>query len=169
MGFVVLGLVSPGLGLVFWKTIAFLIVMVILGKFAWPPIIKALSQREKAIEEALKSAQEARNEMKELEAKNEKLMLKAKEERDAVLAEARKMKDKLVDEAKHSAKKEGERIMEEAKKQIHYERMAAVTDLKNEIASLSIDIAEKILQKELEDENKHHNLIQDQLKKVKFN
>ncbi len=169
MGFVVLGLVSPGLGLVFWKTVAFLIVMFILGKFAWPPIIKALSQREKAIEEALRSAQMARDEMKELEARNEKLMQKAKEERDAVLTEARKMKDKLMEEAKNSAKKEGERIMEETKKQIHYERMATITELKNEVASLSIDIAEKVLQKELEDKNKHYSLIQEQLKKVKFN
>ncbi|MFO8055447.1 MAG: F0F1 ATP synthase subunit B [Bacteroidales bacterium] len=169
MAFVILGLVTPGLGLIFWKTIAFLIVMFILAKYAWPPILKALKQRENSINEALDAAEKAREHIKNMEAENQKLIATGKKERDAILADARKMREQVISEGKETAKKESEKIIEEAKNQIHYERMEAMTELKNEVANLSIDIAEKILQDELADKNRHQELIQKQLKKVKFN
>lgn len=164
-----MGLVNPGIGLIFWMTLAFLIVLALLAKYAWKPIMKALKKRENSIDEALNSAEKAREEMKNLEADNEKLMNKAREERDQMLKEAKKMQDKMVDEAKDKASEEADRIIEDAKKQIHYERMAAMTELKNQMASLSIEIAEKILQEELSDKDKHQDLIKKQLEKVKFN
>lgn len=164
-----MGLVNPGIGLIVWMTLAFLIVLFVLAKFAWKPIMRALNQREQTIDEALHAAEKAREDMKTLQADNEKLLKKAKIERDEILKEARKLRDKIVDESKESAKQEADRILEDARNQIHYERMAAVTELKNEIANLSIEIAEKVLQQELSDKNKHQDLIEKQLQKVKFN
>lgn len=164
-----MGLVNPGIGLIVWMTLAFLIVLFVLAKFAWKPIMRALNQREQTIDEALHAAEKAREDMKTLQADNEKLLKKAKIERDEILKEARKLRDKIVDDSKESAKQEADRILEDARNQIHYERMAAVTELKNEIANLSIEIAEKVLQQELSDKNKHQELIEKQLQKVKFN
>ena len=164
-----MGLVMPEIGLIVWMTIAFLIVFFILAKYAWKPIMNALKQREQSIDEALHEAEKAREEMKKLKAGNEELLKKAKEEREEILKEARKMSDKIVDEAKSNAEVEANRIIEEAKEKIHYERMAAVTELKNEVANLSIEIAEKVLKQELSDSNKHQQLIKEQLEKVHFN
>ncbi len=164
-----MGLVNPGIGLIVWMTLAFLIVLFVLAKFAWKPIMRALNQREQTIDEALHAAEKAREDMKTLQADNAKLLKKAKEERDEILKEARKVRDDIVGEAKDNAKIEADRILEEAKKQIHYEKMAAITELKNEIATLSIEIAEKVLKEELSDKEKHQDLIQKQLQKVKFN
>mgnify|MGYP000031677183 CR=1 FL=1 len=164
-----MGLVTPGLGLIVWMTIAFLIVFFVLAKYAWKPIMKALKQREQSIDEALHEAEKAREEMKNLKAGNEELLKKAKEEREEILKEARKMSDKIVEEAKSNAEGEANRIMEEAKERIHYERMSAVTELKNEVANLSIEIAEKVLKQELSDTDKHQELIKEQLEKVRFN
>ncbi|MCF8217949.1 MAG: F0F1 ATP synthase subunit B [Bacteroidales bacterium] len=164
-----MGLVTPGLGLIVWMTIAFLIVFFVLAKYAWKPIMRALKQREQSIDEALHEAEKAREEMKNLKAGNEELLKKAKEEREEILKEARKMSDKIVEEAKSNAEGEANRIMEEAKERIHYERMSAVTELKNEVANLSIEIAEKVLKQELSDTDKHQELIKEQLEKVRFN
>ncbi len=164
-----MGLVNPGIGLIFWMNLAFLIVLFVLAKYAWKPIMKALSQREQTIDDALHAAEMAREDMKNLQADNEILLKKAKEERVEMLKEARKSRDKIVEEAKASAKKEADRILEDAKKQIHFEKMSAITELKNEIATLSIEIAEKVLKEELSDKKKHQDFIQKQLQKVKFN
>ncbi|MFW6227491.1 MAG: F0F1 ATP synthase subunit B [Bacteroidota bacterium] len=164
-----MGLVNPGIGLIFWMNLAFLIVLFVLAKYAWKPIMKALSQREQTIDDALHAAEMAREDMKNLQADNEILLKKAKEERVEMLKEARKSRDKIVEEAKASAKKEADRILEDAKKQIHFEKMSAITELKNEIATLSIEIAEKVLKEELSDKKKHQDFSQKQLQKVKFN
>ncbi|MCF8331405.1 MAG: F0F1 ATP synthase subunit B [Bacteroidales bacterium] len=164
-----MGLVTPGLGLIIWMTLPFLIVLFILGRYAWRPIMKSLKRREASIDEALHAAEKAREEMKNLKAGNEKLLKEARRERESILKEARKSSERIVEEAKVNAKQEADKVLEEAKEQIHYERMAAVTDLKNEIAKLSVEIAEKVLKKELSDKNKHQELILEQLEKVKFN
>lgn len=162
-------LIQPGIGLIFWMTISFGILLFILGKFAWPVITKALKDREASIADALKAAEKARQEMEALQADNEKLVQQAREERDAILAEARKLKDKIVDEAKDKAKEEATRIAESALESIENEKRAAIVDLKNQVAGLSLEIAERILKEELKDKKKHEELISRLVNEVKFN
>lgn len=162
-------LIQPGIGLIFWMTISFGAVLFILGKFAWPVITRALKEREESIADALKAAEKAREEMQSLQADNELLLQQAKEERDAILAEARKLKEKIVDEARDKAKEEAGRIVEGARETIENEKKAAITDLKNQVAGLSLEIAEKILKEELKDKKKHEELISKLVKEVKIN
>lgn len=162
-------LTTPGLGLVFWTTIAFLLLVVLLRKFAWKPIITAIHNRNQAIDEALKASEIARAEMANLKAENEKLLVQAKEERDVILAEARKMREKIVEEAADRAKEEAERIIQAANENIHYEKMAAITDLKNQLATLSLEIAEKILEKDLAGDARQKELAEKLVKEVSFN
>jgi len=142
-------LVNPGLGLIFWMTIAFALVLWVLAKFAWKPIMKALSDRENSIDDALHAADQAREEMKQLKSKHGELLAQAKDERDDILKNAREIREKIIEESKLKAQEEANRIIETAKESIHFEKMAAITELKNQIAHLSIDIAEKLLKKEL--------------------
>lgn len=162
-------LVQPGIGLIFWMSISFLAVIFILGKFAWKPILQGLKERERTIDEALNEANKAREEMKHLHFTNEKLLKEAKEERDAILREARQIKDSILDEAKLRAEVEANLIIERAKENIHYEKMAAITDLKNQLAVLSIEIAEKIIRTELSDKDKQKVLVNKMLDEIKFN
>ena len=162
-------LVNPGIGLIFWMTLSFGIVLFILGKFAWKPILKSLHDREETIDEALNAANTAREEMKQLQFNNEKLLKQAKEDRDAILRDARKVKDSIIEESKLKANEEANRIVESAKESIQNEKMAAVTDLKNQLASLSIEIAEKILKEELSEDKKQKEYIQKLIDDVKFN
>ncbi len=142
-------LVNPGLGLIFWMTLAFGIVFFILKKFAWPPIIQALKDREKHIEEALHAADRAHEEMKKLKLDNEQLLKEAKEERDLIMSDARKMRDKMLEEARLKASDEADRIVENAKERIQNERMAAMVDIKNEIGTIALEVAEKILREKM--------------------
>ena len=162
-------LVTPNIGLVFWMTLAFGILLFILGKFAWKPIMKMIKERENTIEEALQTAEKTKLEMANLQLSNEKLLKEAKEEREALLREARKIKDGIVLEAKHKATDEANKIIESARLSIQNEKMAAITELKNQIASLSIEIAEKILKAELADKDKQNLLINKFLDEVKLN
>jgi F-type H+-transporting ATPase subunit b len=162
-------LTTPGIGLIFWTTIVFLLLVFILGKYAWKPILTAVKTRELGIEEALASAQNAKKEMEELKAGNEKILNQARAERDALLKEARDMKDAIVNEAKAKATKEGERIMTAAREQITNEKNAAITELKNQVASLSIEIAEKILRSELSSDDKQKALVNNLMKDVNLN
>lgn len=162
-------LVSPGIGLIFWMTVAFLAVLFILGKYAWKPIMKALKEREMSISDALNAAELAKEEMKMLQFSNEKLMKEARNERDILLAETRKIKDSILEEARLKANEEGNRIINSAKESIHFEKMAAMTELKNQLADLSLEIAKKILQKELSDPQKQEAYVKDLLVNVKFN
>jgi F-type H+-transporting ATPase subunit b len=162
-------LVSPGIGLIFWMTLAFGIVLYILKKFAWKPILQSLRDREESIEEALNTANKAREEMKQLKFDNESLLKQAKEERDAILRDARKVKESIIEESKTKANEEANRIVESAKESIQNEKMAAMTDLKNQLATLSIEVAEKILKDELSEDKKQKEYVQRLIKDVKFN
>lgn len=162
-------LVQPGLGLIVWMTLAFAVVLWILKKFAWKPIMQALKDREESIDEALHAADRAREDMTKLKFDNEKLLQEAKDDRDAILREARKVKDKIIEDAREKANTEANRIVENAKERIENEKMAAITDLKNQIASLSIEIAEKILKSELADAKKQKEYVQKLIDDIHFN
>ncbi|MCB9449683.1 MAG: F0F1 ATP synthase subunit B [Flavobacteriales bacterium] len=162
-------LIQPAIGLLFWMMVSFLVVLFILKKFAWKPILGALKERETSIENALDEAEKARTEMASLQASNEKLLQEARIERDAMLKDARDMKDKIVAEAKNKAKDEADRLIVAARETIKNEKMAAITELKNQVATLSIDIAEKILRNELTQEEKQKNLNSTLLDEVNLN
>ncbi|MEJ2593923.1 MAG: F0F1 ATP synthase subunit B [bacterium] len=161
-------LINPGIGLVFWMTLALLIVLYVLRKFAWKPIMNALKEREDSIEESLQAAQRAKEEMKDLKLDNEKLLREAKDERDAILREARKIKEKIIEDAKEKANAEAANVVESAKKRIENEKKAAVVEIKNLIASYSIAIAEKVLREELKDKKKQRAYIEDLLKETRL-
>ncbi len=162
-------LVNPGIGLIFWMTLSFGIVLFILAKFAWKPILKSLRDRENTIDEALNEANKAREEMKQLHFDNEALLKEAKEERDGILRDARKIKESIIEESKNKANEEANRIVESAKESIQHEKMAAMTELKNQLATLSIEIAEKILKEELSEDKKQKEYVQKLIDDVKFN
>ncbi len=161
-------LINPGIGLVFWMTLALLIVLYVLRKFAWKPIMNALKEREDSIEASLQAAQRAKEEMKDLKLDNEKLLREAKDERDAILREARKIKEKMIEDAKEKANAEAANVVESAKKRIENEKKAAVVEIKNLIASYSIAIAEKVLREELKDKKKQTAYIEDLLKETRL-
>src|SRR5690606_20511808 len=160
MGFLSTDLISPGLGLIFWTTLTFLILVFLLAKFAWKPILNAVKSRESAIEEALKSAQRAREDVKNLQADNEKVLKEAREERERVLREARSMKDKMISEAREAAGAEANKIIDSAREQIEHEKMAAITELRNQVATLSIEMAEKVLRAELKDKKSQEEMVE---------
>ncbi len=162
-------LVKPDLGLFFWMMITFLIVLFLMTKFAWKPIMKMIKDREASIDDALKSAEKAKAEIASMQADNERLLNEARRERDAMLKEARDMKDAIVGEAKGKAKAEADKLLAAAREAIQNEKMAAITDLKNQVAQLSIDIAEKMLKRELSSDSKQKELISDLLKDAKLN
>lgn len=162
-------LVMPDPGLLIYMSITFLTVLFLLKKFAWKPILKMIKDREESIETALKSAEKAKAEMQELQAGNERILKEARNERDAMLKEARDMKDKIVTDAKVIAKAEADKMIAAARETINNEKMAAITELKNQVALLSVEVAEKILRRELAAENKQKELIGDLLKETKLN
>ena len=152
-------LVTPEIGLIFWTTVVFSLLLVVLKKYAWKPILSAVDERNKSIEDALKAADKAKEEMLSLNADNERILMEAKKERDVLLKEGREIKDNIIAEAKDKAKVDAEKILTTAKEQIINEKMKAITELKNQIANLSIEIAEKILKSELQDLNKQKELV----------
>ena len=162
-------LVTPEIGLIFWTTIVFLLLLIVLKKYAWKPILAAVDERNKSIEDALKAADKAKKEMLALNTDNERILTEAKKERDALLKEGREIKDNIIAEAKDKAKIESDKILITAKEQINNEKMKAITELKNQVAEMSIDIAEKILKSELSDKNKQKELIAEALKSNKLN
>jgi F-type H+-transporting ATPase subunit b len=162
-------LIIPDLGLVFWMTLSFLILLFILKKYAWKPVMKALKEREDRIAGALKEAEKAREEMLQLTFSNEQLLKEAKEERDMILREARKIRESMLAEAQEKAQTEANRILENARENLHYEKMAALTELKNQIAILSIEIAEKMLGDELDMDGRRKQLMEKLLKEISFN
>ena len=162
-------LVNPGIGLIIWMTLAFGAILYILGKYAWTPITKALKERETTIHEALNSAEKAKEDMVRLKFSNEALLQEAKNDRDAILAEARKIKESIIEESKLKAGEEANRIVQGARESIQNEKMAAMTELKNQLAELSLEVAKKILKKELSDPKKQEEYIKELIKEVKFN
>lgn len=162
-------LVYPGIGMIFWMVVIFAILLFILGKFAWKPIMNSLHERENSIGEALKSADKAREEMKKLQADNEKLLQEAREERDSMLKEAKARKDEIIGEAKAGAEQERQKIIDAARQDIRNEKDAAIKDLKEQVAGFSIEIAEKILKEKLADEKDQKKLVEKYMDDIKFN
>jgi len=161
--------VTPGFGLVFWTAVTFLILLFILKKFAWKPILGAVSEREESIKNALAAAEEAKKEMQNLQADNERILKEARAERDGMLKEAREMKDKIVSEAKETAKTEGDKMLKQAQAAIESEKKAAVADIKNQVAELSVAIAEKVLKEELSNKKDQLKLVENMVGDIKLN
>lgn len=164
-----MGLVTPGLGLLIWMSIAFLIVLFLLKKFAWKPILNSLSERENKIDDALKAAERAEQRMKEIEAQNQNLLAEAAKEREAMLKAAREASERTIAEAKDKAAAESAKLLEQARETIHNEKMRALTDIKNEVGRLSIEIAEKLMRDTLNTEEKQNENIERLLNDVKLN
>jgi len=167
--FILNALITPGIGLIVWTTVVFILLVGILGKFAWKPILSAIKTREQNIENALSEAEKAKKDMQELKSANEMILQQARNERDAMLKEARDMKDSIIGEAKTLAVKEQERIMTATREQITNEKNAAIAELKNQVAALSIEIAEKILKSELSSDEKQKALVSNLMKDVNLN
>ena len=146
-------------GLSFWTIIVFVILLFLLTKYAWKPILKAIKEREKSINDALASAEEAKKEMANWKADNEKLLAQARAERDAMLKEAREIKDKIVNQAKEEAQLESQKIITQAKISIENEKKTALAELKNQVADISLEIAQKVISKELSSQTKQEELI----------
>jgi len=156
-------------GLFFWQTLLFLVLVFFLRKYAWKPILNAVEERETGIKNALDSAEKAKREMESLNADNERVLFEARKERDSMLKEARDMKNKIINEAKDLANIEAEKILLLAKEQITNEKMKAITELKNSVADLSIDMATMVIKSELKDKNKQKELVTESLKETELN
>jgi F-type H+-transporting ATPase subunit b len=156
-------------GLFIWQTILFLGLVILLRKFAWKPILSAVNEREQKIQNAIDGAKAAEAKMEQLTSQNEQILREAREERDIILKEARTAKDSIVGDAKTTAKKEATKILEDAKKSIENEKQKAITELKNQVATLSIEISEKILGHELADKNKQQALMDTLVDDVNLN
>ena len=156
-------------GLFFWQSLLFIALILLLKKFAWGPILTAVEEREDGIKNALEAAEKAKAEMQALNADNERILAEARIERDALLKEAREIKEGIVNDAKELANTEADKILTTAKDQINNEKMKAMTELKNTVATLSIDIAEKVLRSELTDKKKQEDLVANALKETELN
>jgi F-type H+-transporting ATPase subunit b len=162
-------LLTPSFGLIFWTLLAFIIVLVILKKYAWGPILSSLNLREKGIADSLETAERVKREMAQLKSENEDLLAKAREERAAMLKDARDTKDRIVNEAKDQAKVEANKIMFEAQQAIQAQKMAAITDVKNQLGKLVIEVTEKVLRKELSNKEAQEEHIKGLVDEVKLN
>jgi F-type H+-transporting ATPase subunit b len=162
-------MLTPDLGLFIWNLVAFLILFLILKKFAWKPILKSLKEREDGIAGSLETAEKVKAEMAQMKNDNEALLAKAREERAALLKEARDMKDKIVNEAKEQAKVEAGKIITDARAAIEQQKMAAITDVKNQVGILVIEVAEKILRRELANKPEQEKYIKELSNGVKLN
>jgi F-type H+-transporting ATPase subunit b len=162
-------LLIPSFGLIFWTLLAFLVVFFILRKFAWGPILKSLNERERGIADSLASAERIKAEMVQLKGENEALLAKAREERALLLKEARDTRDKMINEAKDQAKVEAAKIIADARLAIEQQKMAAITEVKNQVGSLVVEVAEKILRRELTDKPQQEDYIRQLTNESKLN
>ena len=162
-------LLLPKLGLIFWMLIAFGITLWILGKYAWKPIMKSLDEREKNISDSIMSADNVRKEMSELKSENEALLAQAREERAQMMREAKETRDKIIADAKEVAKAEMNKIVGDAQNVIHQQKMAAITDLKNQVGNLVIEVSEKVLRRELSTQQDQEKYIQQLTQNVDLN
>ena len=161
-------LTSPE-SLIFWTTIIFVVFFFLLAKFAWKPILGAVKSREESINEALASAEAARLEMQNLTADNERILKEARAERDAMLKEAREMKEQIIAESKNEAQEQGQKLIAQAKAAIENEKNAAMAELKSQVSTLSLNIAEKLLKDELSNKESQTKLVEKMLGDVKLN
>lgn len=162
-------LITPGSGLIFWQLFGFLGLLFLLIKFAWKPMLAALEERETSIENALKSAEQARNEMANLKADNEKLLQETRLERDIILKKAQEASVKMIEDAKNEASKVAAQQIENAKAVIETEKRAALTEVKNQVAILTLEVAEKLLRKNLSNEQSQKALVDELVKDIKLN
>ncbi len=156
-------LVTPEFGLIFWTTLSFFLLLFILRKFAWKPILNSVNEREGSIVSALAEAENARKEMQNLKADNERILKEARAEREALLKEARELKEKIISDAKEQSKVEGDKMIRQAKATIESEKKAAVAEIKSQVALLSVDIAEKVIRRELSDKDKQLKMVTEML------
>jgi F-type H+-transporting ATPase subunit b len=162
-------LVNPGFGLVFWTAITFLILLIILRKFAWKPILDAVDEREKSISESLEAADQAKTDMLHLKEDNKQMMKEAREQRDQMLRDAQDMKKRLIADATDEAGKKSAEMIAKAQESIRSEKNAAIKELKSQVGLLSIEIAEKVIKAELKDEKSQKALVEKMLKEVQLN
>lgn len=162
-------LLLPKLGLIIWTLLAFLIVFYILAKYAWKPILKSLDEREKNITDSLLSADNVRKEMSELKSENEALLAKAREERSQMMREAKETRDKIIQEAREQARAETSKIVADAQTVINQQKMAAITDLKNQVGNLVLEVSEKVLRRELNNKGDQEKYIQQLTQNVELN
>ncbi|UUC46249.1 F0F1 ATP synthase subunit B [Flavobacterium cerinum] len=156
-------------GLFFWQALILLVLILLLVKFAWKPIMESITAREEGIRNAIASAENAKKEMQNLKADNEKLLAEARAERDTMIKEAREIKDKMIADAKAEAQAQGDKMIEQAKATINGEKNAAMVELKNHVSSLSLEIAEKLLKEELANKDSQTKLVEKMLDDVKLN
>lgn len=162
-------LLTPGTGLIIWQLIVFLLLLLLLSKLAWKPIISSLKEREASIQSALDTAEKARIEMSQLRADNEKLLKEAREERERILREARDVSNRMKDEAQLDARKNADKIIEDAKAAINIEKQAALKEVKIQVALFSLDIAEKLMKKNLAGDKAQKELVENYIKDLKIN
>lgn len=162
-------LLLPEFGLFFWTLLAFLIGFFLLKKFAWKPILEALNERERNIADSISTAEKVKNEMAAMKSEHEVLLNQAREERTLLLKEAKETKERIINEAKDAAKEEANKIMQETRQQIEFQKNAAIIDVKNQIGTLVIEVAEKVLRKELSNKEEQNNYIKTLANEIKLN
>lgn len=162
-------LLTPGVGLIIWQIIVFVLLFLVLAKLAWKPIIHSLGDRERSIQDALDTAEKARHEMSQLKSDNEKLLSEAREERDRILREAREISNKMREEGQVEAKRISEKIIEDARAAINVEKQAALRDVKAQVATFSLEIAEKLMKKSLSGDKAQKELVESYVKDIKVN
>jgi F-type H+-transporting ATPase subunit b len=161
-----MNLITPEFGLLFWQTVTFLFLLLLLSRFAWKPIMSSLREREETIEGALRSAELARQEMTKLRADNERLLDEARAERDTMMRKAQQTADAIVEEAKNKAAAESNRIVESARAAILSERQAAIDDIRRQVATLSVDIAEKVIRRQINGDTQQRQLVDQFVKDI---
>ena len=161
-------LLTPGVGLIFWQLLIFGILFLFLSKYAWGPITKSLKEREKFISDSIKSAEKAEKELEKLNDKNKELVKEARKEREKILLEAKSISNSIKNTAKEDASKITDKMIDDAKKMIEGEKMPAIKEVKVLVASLSLDIAEKVIQKNLKNESSQQKLVSDLIDKIKI-
>ena len=162
-------LLTPGTGLIIWQAIIFILLVILLSKFAWKPILGSLKEREESIQNALDTAEKARAEIAKLTADNEKLLKEAREERDKMLKEAREIANRLKDEAQSDAKKAADKIIADARAAINVEKEAALKDVKVQVAMFSLEVAEKLIKKNLSADKEQKSLVEGYINDLKLN
>ena len=162
-------LLLPHFGLIFWTVLSFLLVFFILKKFAWKQILEGLNERESNIANSIASAEKVKQEMAQLKSDNEALLQSAREERATMLKEAKEIKDKMINDAKEEAKKQAAKVIADANASIHHQKMAALTDIKNQVGKMVVEVSEKILRRELSDKAQQESYISKLTEEIKLN
>ncbi|MEJ7822529.1 MAG: F0F1 ATP synthase subunit B [Chitinophagaceae bacterium] len=165
----IMQLLTPGFGLIIWTLLAFIIVLILLKKYAWKPILNSMNEREQGIADSLATAEKIKLEMTQMKSEHEELLVTAREERGQMLRDAKDTKDKIISEAKEQAKIETNKIIADAQSVINQQKMAALTDLKNQVGNLVVEVSEKILRRELSNKQEQENYIKELAENVKMN